>query len=829
MEPKKINYKNMVALFSKTLTMDMSRPPVRRIKKNGISCGQWVVFGYFDFLEVYPLPQEENSWLSDILKHNQELSAELDGDYYFHPLHLTTGTSETEDDKKYENFWTENSGKPFLFLTLVQEAAQGSIRKVREKVLLQDRASVARVCYRTMELSDLVIVWRSDSLFDIFQEIHDLYQMEEVGDMSTFSSVSRALVSSSPLKDWEAIDPGRKFFASARYVVRGVQESHDSLNCLKKQGIDISHVYFSTGMEDLHMLQENMDVKTLLGLLRTHLNDGHRRAFFECSTRLGIPEGVPPGKELCPGTLDSIDGRSSSPGMDGMESVFSSHCKDLLEKFQRVRQESKEISGVYEISWMKPTSNLLNALADMSKNWVMDGFCYLIYDAARLFCHKIERWNASQRPMKAKMETESVQRFIRGWGGLMEQATRIDGRFIQMPGFSPALCEIPAHLLEFYLSTMMCCADLMGNKSEGHDVALLLVPKICRRMKVIAILEEPRDTNHLLYVDIPMEMLYRPVSVLCGLCHELAHYVGETWRNRKQRGYLVIYSAAYELACHLRICSWSTVEKIYRQLLDLCQRKDTFLMKYAESLSILLQMGINSLLLDDTVFFNWHRIYQDEMDLSSSQMRHVRLESDICRNTILADTAQFFDDLDNLIYLFRECYADMVMIYLLNPSEAMYRSFAEQEIRPLSEESGDWCPDSRYYRLVERWGLVIRAARKKGIWKRVSAVSGTMFSPAMKRFCDDIDQFIDWFDDLGGEAPEHRSKETLQQVFDYLVKCYDTIDGTLMGKSSSLQDSEGLGRLARLRDLFAKLSNQYDIDYDACGHFIELYRKTILN
>lgn len=829
MEPKKIDYKNMVALFSKTLTMDMSRPPARWTKKNGTSCGQWVVFGYFDFLEVYPLPREEDSWLSDILKHNQELSAELDGDYYFHPLHLTMGTSESEDSEKYEDFWTNNSGKPFLFLTLVQEAAQGSIRKVQETVLSQGRASVARVCYRTMELSDLVVAWRSASLFDIFQEIHDLYQMEEVGDMSTFSSVSQALVSS-PQKDWEQIDPGRKFFASARYVVRGVQESHEYLQWLENQGIDISHVYFSTGMEDLHMLQENMDVNTLLRLLCTHLNDGHRRAFFECSTRLGIPEKVPAGKGPCLGTPDSASARPSSPDKDNMESVFSNHCKDLLERFQRVRQESEDISGAYEISWMKPASNLLNALADMSKNWVMDGFCYLIYDAARLFCGKIERWEASRRPMKAKMETESVQRFIRGWGGLMEQATRIDGRFIQMPGFSPALCEIPAHLLEFYLSTMMCCADLMGNKAEGHDVALLLVPKICRRMKVIAILEEPRDSNHLLYVDIPMEMLYRPVSVLCGLCHELAHYVGETWRNRTRRGYLVVYSAAYELACHLKICSWNTVEKIYRQLLDLCQHKDASLMEYAESLSGLLQMGINALLLDDTAFSNWHKIYQDEMDLSSYQIRNVRLESDICRNTILADTAQLFDDLENLIYLFRECYADMVMIYLLNPGEVMYRSFAEQEIRPLSEENENWRPDCRYYTLVERWGLVIRAAQKKGIWKQAPAgVSGTAPSPAMKRFCDDIDRFITWFNGSGGEAPEHRSKETLQQVFDYLVKCYDTIDGTLSGKSSGPRNLKGLEQLARLRALFAQLSNQYDIDYGACGHFIELYRATILS
>lgn len=832
MKPQKIDYRNMVALFSKALTMDMTHPPIRRMGENDVSCGKWIVFGYFDFLEVYPLPQKEVSWLSDILKHNQVLSAELDGDYYFHPLHLTTGSSRTEDSGKYEDFWTKNDDKPFLFLTLVQETTQGSISKIREKVL-KSKTPVERVCYRTMELSDLVVVWRSASLSDIFQEIHELYQMEEVGDMSTFSSVSQALVNG-PKENWAAVDPDKEFFASARYVVRSVQESHEYLLWLKEQNIDISHVYFSTGMEDLHMLQENMSVKTLLSLLHTHLNDGHHRAFFECSTRLGIPETILSGKEPPSAEPEEPGSQNDgSQGKNGMESVFSTRCKELLVKFQDVRNNTKnakdfegseDFSGIYEISWMKPSSNLLNALTDMSKNWVMDGFCYLIYDAARLFCSKIEHWAASRRPMKKK-ETEAVQRFIRGWGGLMEQVTRIDGRFIQMPGFSPALCEIPAHLLEFYLSVMMCCADLMGKKAEGHDVALLLVPKICRRMKVYEILEKPQDRTHLLYVDIPMEMLYRPVSVMCGLCHELAHNVGETWRNRKRRGYFVLYAAAYELAGHLKIRSRATVYQIYTQLLDICRRpKYASQMEYAKGLSVLLQMGVNSLLPDDAVFSSWHVAYQEEKNLLSYQMRNVRLESDVCRNKILADATELFSDLENLIYLFRECYADMVMICLLNPNEEMYRSFAEQEITSWIEENGGFYPDRQYYLLVERWGIVIRAARKAEIWKREAP--GKEPGPALKRFCEDIDRFIDWFNASGEDFPEHRSKESLQQVLDYLVVCYGIIDKTLGSKTAAPKDSE---QLERLRGLFTKLSCQYDIDYDACGHFIELYRKTILN
>lgn len=830
---EKIDYRNIVALFSKALTMDMSHPPESQAAISEEGCGSWTVLGYFDFLQIYPLLRERNFWLSDILKHNQDLSAKLDGNYYFHPLHLTTGASEEADENKYRQFWTENKNMPFLSLTLVQEAAPGSTQVIQEAVISQGKQGTVKcACYRTMELSDLVVVWRSASMFDIFQAIHELYQMEEVGDISTFSTISQEFISSFPDNGIPSPDPGKEFFASARYVVRSTQESNDYFQQIKLEGIDISHVYFSTGMEDLHMLQEHMSMADFLHFLRAHLGYSHHHAFFESSTRLGIPEDIVDDKSLCEKAEASEEAqecvgnkdKNDKNFADDMGTVFPENCRRLLTQFQDVRGKTLDIVSTYEISWMKPASNLLNALADMSKNWVMDGFCYLIYDAARLFCKKIKNWSELQRPMKAKKETENVQRFIRGWGGLMEQATRTDGRFIQMPGFSPALCEIPAHLLEFYLSVMMYCANLMASHSEQHDVALLLVPKICRRMKVIAILDESKSKDHLLYVDIPMEMLYEPVSVLCCLCHELAHYVGETWRKRQLRGNKIIYSAAYELACQLKISTGSVIREIYTHLKELCEQKDKAAIDYAESLSILMRMGIKSLVADDTVFSKWHDLYQDSRNQTSAQTRFTQFESDIYRSQILADTAELFDDIENLIYLFRECYADMVMLYLLNPSETMYKIFAEQEIQSLAKDQKDWQINRQYYVLVERWGLVIRTAYQKGLWRRdVSEAAVVTNSPIMKQFCYDIDQFIAWFDAAGSDIKEHRSKETLQQVFDYLIDCYDTISADL----DNANPHETL-RLYELRELFARLSEHYDIDYQACEQFTKLYRETIL-
>ena len=70
-------------------------------------------------------------------------------------------------------------------------------------------------------------------------------------------------------------------------------------------------------------------------------------------------------------------------------------------------------------------------------------------DAAKLFCSEIKKTTSDDGTALTARQMEDIQRFVRGWGTLMEQATKMDGRFLQMPGFSPALCEIPAKLLEF--------------------------------------------------------------------------------------------------------------------------------------------------------------------------------------------------------------------------------------------------------------------------------------------------------------------------------------------------------------------------------------------
>jgi len=793
------DYRNMVAMFSKTLNMDMACPPASNAA-SGSQESCWTVLGYFDFLQIYPLPRKERSWLSDVLRHNRAITAQLNGAYYFHPLHLTAGGE--GEEALYRRFWTEREDMPFLILTLVQESAPGRVRKIREEIERGETNDVPRVCYHTMELSDLAVVWRSDSLIKLFREIHRLYQLEIVGDMSSFTAIDRTFLEDFAAGRRPVADAGQKLFASARFVVRNAAASHAYLQALRQAGTDISHTYFSTGIEDLHMLLENISVYDFLRFFHAHLHNPYQYAFFECATRLGIPEEVP----------QELTGRHRPA-----DSPLTQKCKCLLTKFQCACRQTHD-----DTSWMKPAGNLLNVLADMSKNCVMDGFCYLIYDAARLFCDKIQEWSISQAALDNNAQTSALQRFVRGWDELMEQATRTDGRFIQMPGFSPAVCEIPAHLLECYLSVTMCCAELMMVPPDESDAALLLVPKICRRVKVYPILDTTRGETHLLYVDIPMELLYNPLSVLCALCHELAHNIGNTCRKRKLRSYKILYATAYELANWLGLPPSNSVQTIYTALRYVCEENDNYSTLYLSELTVLLRGGVRALLENSEEFSHW---IQQAAGHDPVKTRALQNTGSIKRGGLQYGNNAFHAEMANLLYLFRECYADMIMLYLLRPDWTVYEALAIPELRmrvevarKRGEEAAFWKSES-YCTLVERWGLVIALMLDRRIWN----VSGPAQpgDPISERFHADVNAFISWLNSSGSASPHYRSKESLWQVLDYLDSCYQAMD-------ASFQTDARLSELEALHTLVAGLSDEYPINYEKFGHFITMYRKKML-
>lgn len=759
--------------------------------------GKWFVLGYFDTLEIYiPHQREKDSWLNSMFIHNVELSKHLDGDFYYHPLHLFDMAPENAE--VFLNSKGDTGTKPYLFVTLVQSATRPPYRKPAysqelqqtiQKVTRNNKHVECMFC-RSLELSDLVVLMRSDSLFRLTELLHEIYLLPDIGDMSTFAAIDQDYL----LHDFT---PGKntgqgKLHVEMKCVVRRTRGIKQYLDFIEEH---FGSAYFITGVEDLHIQWSCISEDTFLEFLQTifcndQINKLFCGTFSECITQIGIPEK----SSLANSEMD--DCTQDEPE----ETLLTKTCVNLLAEFQHTRERRQYAWCSADHAWLKSAHSLYNAMTDMSRNWVLDGFCYLILGSAIRFCQDVEEKVSLPSGLRQDNQLEridekylsGIQRFVRGWGVLMEQATRTDGRFIQMPGFSPALCEIPARLLEFYLAFTQRCAKMlcMQDDQEG-DIALLLVPKICRRMKVESIFDDIRNIDHLLYVDIPLETLYSPTKVLCCLNHELAHFVGEQWRNRDCRSNEIIYVTAYELASSLRMLSPGAVTNWYTHLRGEISPEDG---NYSKTLAVYLKGVSRGLLADDERYNCIREAFLDEIqqrwtlsELSMWEIKNVR-----ARERLISNNEEFKKRIDGIIYLFRESYADLCMINLLHPRRCSYLALAEEELSWLSRRVGleKLEQDSQYTIIVERWAVLLGMEEiwlgddgeyeSVDVWLAAKK-SAPSVSMLLNRFLTDISQRLTVWraDDQPGNGDFYRDNEVIRHLWDYLDTCQSAISRTL--------------------------------------------------
>lgn len=773
-----MQYQNMVALFGKALKTDLSKLQKPEAVPAAIG-DKWIALGYFDTLQFYALPADgASSWIQSMWTHNVQCSATLTGDFYYHPLHLIASITE-EDQTLYREFW-EAADCPYIFLTMVQATDPSRLWGISDKSLVQhldalldmrpNQKDLRHVFYRTVELSDLVVLWRSNEICNILTGMQNLYQKAVIGDLNTFPAIQYAFLNAFNPQNVSCSEE-RKIFASTQYTVKDSDKANSFFNNVLSEG---SPAFFTTGVEDIRVINQEVTTDALLVYLKKSLLNSENRALFdqafsESATQIGIPDI---------GRSESLS-RSTS---------LERECVTLLDRFQAIRNRLyiDKTCQRFDWSWIKAVSNLLNALVDMSRNWVMDGFCYLMLDAAKLFCSEIKKSTSDDETALTVKQMEDIHRFVRGWGTLMEQATKMDGRFLQMPGFSPALCEIPAKLLEFYLAfTRKIISVIQTGDSENiggeRKISLLFVPKICRRVKVNSIFKEDSYHNHLLYVDIPLDQLYSPEEILCALSHEAAHFAGETWRCREVRKFELLYTLAQEFATYLRVNTATPVSIIYAHLKDRCNAdgliaQDILQSAYECMLEIAAQdMG---LLLD-----KFKSDIAEEADtLVLERINDLRSESILLARQFILKKSYMESAVKNLKYLFQECYADLNMILLLHLSAKDYIKMAGNELKCLSWE-GDLKSDSRYYVIVQRWVVLLKAT---GIW------SGGVF-PTEPSEIEEFDEYLkQFYNDIrclmsAGEDPNYLknkvspgyyyyfTRETLRHITSYIERCASVI------------------------------------------------------
>lgn len=708
----------IVIRFSKALDLNLIQdglPFLDNVKQLG---GPWMTLGYFDAMQIYSLPNCDNqSWLKAVWNHNIKLSEGLNGRHYIHPFHIMVDAPISTSGNRYKEFWTRESN--CLFVTLAQGIPQDNTTGVYSKDLEQkicnllenrDTDSVSYIFYHTLELSDLVILWKADSMAEILACMQMLYFQPFIGDLNTFCGISyTALERKSNIQhDQAAIGPIIPR-VSMRFLVRDAQKPPKVFTELKKYFEQ--EPYFVTGTEDLHVIWTDIPEWTFYRILhRCFLQESDnsefrqliQNAFREMETHVGM-------RATCPPYRNKSDLLKTSK--------LTQKCQKLFDLFSAIVPTARNQENECDYSWMKAVRNQLNEMLDMSQSYVVDGLCYLALDSVTLFCDEMSGLLSSIEPLTSQ-QVKGILRFVRGWGILMEQAGRADGRFTRLPGFSPPLYDIPSSLLEFYLAfTKLCGRILQTGGQDMNRFAMLIVPKLCRRIKVESVLNfKDPPCPRLLYVDIPLDTLYDPFTVLCQLVHEISHFCGEYWRKRAERTNYYLAIGAYELAVALGMETKQTIQAIRDDLNRECPQKEYYLLDKQWTVS----EAMLRLVKDERTFGRWMEVCEKSLHFEEPWHQYEWKSWCVSHRAILLSSysnGALYQIMNQVRELFQECYADVSMICTLDLHLNDYLNLAANELRLYSK----WLettpndptkleqPDA-YMMIVQRWAAVCSAA-----------------------------------------------------------------------------------------------------------------------
>lgn len=649
--------------------------------------------------------------------------------------------------------------------------------------------------YRTLDLSDVVLVMKSDSVYELMHKLGKLYSTPSIGDIYSYYCIRQEELFDDP--DFHlALSSDSGILASVRFAVRNAKKMNDFLSELKRlpQFEDSeSHrcIFFVTGTEDINAITTNLSSAELCDIFRfIHLSLDKEPSFYDAvddiTSRIGIPED-----DL---NINQSD-RTSVPFVNNLRTVYTDLRATLI----------TALATESEKDWHRTILETLDSLIEMSTNSVLRPVCFILLGAINGIVDKI-----SKKLIDCVEMEQELNEFLIGTTYVMEHILRMEGELVHHPETRPLLFDIPASILEFDLALVDRCADyfksrehkcqdstLLG-KADNREYCFLIVPRLYTNITIHDFCNKHDDVLRLLYVEIPLSLMYNPFEVACNLVHEVAHHSGEITRHRDLRHKRLCYCCALLLAEALGVDdSKKTVNLIYQRLflqlaLELRNRDLTGRVYLRDLLPIYFNLA-KKMFGNKNICLEFIREYVGDSSGDSripeelfDTLYGTYLETE--RGSCILDIRKRIEQVSSL---FSECYADLAMKTLLSLSDVEYLKLLSNDFALYSQaRNGNVSDDTNsttYVYLIERVSLVLCASSNNVLQSLQATLSQQI---GMESFINEIIVFCTEFtkcdertttnlphnsnDDT--PAMPYHSFQILDTICEYLQQCLSTME-----------------------------------------------------
>ena len=810
----------------------------RKIDLPNNNIGPWVTLGHFDAMYTYELPIGSTNILGAICKNNQNISSYNSGDTYFHPLYLLSEHDDT-------TFWKEGHSKYFLAVVRIHYAE--SVDPPRELVGQLYRDATEQGCslfvYETIELSDLVLTVSANHMRGLLEFTLSLRKYDCIGKLYTYCGISYQYIKQAqPLlhdKDEDTSDSIASL--SIRFSVTDFKRALEQMKAIQHI-LGEGTAYSVVGVDDLAVNYQNIPTRKFIFLLRSCFLPGNdtisplNTAFSDMTTRVGI---------VAPPANDSFDKD------DAGKKVLNATTCDLAAVDKHIRNSDKlraacrkivnldneikefvhkndcRIQYYYDLSWLRPLSELTKSLLRMCQTSVLDEFVYLMLPGATAFLQNINEQlhkclivsensnsdDANNNQNDFKNNIHKYQRFVEDWAHLMEHIMRIEGQLTPHPDMRPIIYDIPIVMLEYTLAFLDQISQILRSCDTGsRGTNFLLVPRLCERISALELFGANDGMPGLILVRIPLQTLYNPKQVLSALVHETSHFVGETSRNRIFRTTCIIQATAILIA--------KAVFSTYHSGLI-----NTLIQRLNQVISAVdLETNVkNQLRRIEGIIGSWV-----ESLFENSKPENVLVYSDLIRDALYSDQSdevfciptelmelndilvpRFQLLLADLCYLFREVYADICMMYLLPLTPEFY-------IETLVEELSIGIQEQASYEQYATRIYVCLTASGKNVLETINRCRH-IDKQNLEQICTEFDK-IQKSLQLGMESEDRLIPiGSVDQLKKYAEECYKTLEENFGGDAHR----------GKARELFNAICDCKD--YNQILSTINSYRKKLIS
>lgn len=787
-------------------------------KKPEDSFNQYSIFGEYDGVFSYKIQGSEQALLKEIENNNKILAEQMSDSIFFKSLYLIYPAKEKYTDET-DKFWNKKS--PFFFVSVIHMdhccvdldtlkcGREHIIKMIDDKKQLNNTNWTFRYrVYYSLDLSDYIIVWKTEEPADVMAAIRYLYENSNfIGYTNTICALPTSNFEN--LTKTKTLLGQKKFSMSIQAVAKSYSEArkmHEKIVDDMKNKYEIqSKPCFSMGNDDYLGFFEKVLPEALYDLYYILMNDTNfDNAILSINTTLAINGYSEINNEeasVCETNTEILEVLNTAKKI---KKDLMRVCHEIKEDFVNLFNENSEVFNRF--FWKKTIVELLVLLDNMSKSTVFDSACFLFLDSIHLFLSFIKHLRVQNQTDEelicALKENElHIETFIREWEQLINHVVQIDGAFQKTPGYEPLNYNISQSIVEFqnafaqkviqYFSSL---DEINAENERVTNISSFVVPKLCRRFKTTQWFFDNRANDSLLFITIPVSQMFETFSNMIALTHEISHYCSNDVRLRKCRTETVLLSIASLICSNLQLNSNKSIEFTFRVLKELFENEsDNNYNYYLSDLSVI-SKRVAFRFLDNVenlnkLFYVYLYDYAKENgnelnDKAGFAVKVRRISTHLIGvpsndDYVFISFRSIYNLIDDLIILVKEGYADLMMVYVLGLKPEDYLKESFKDLSLLSNKT-DY---EKVYFKYQRVLVVCETLILSGLWSReqfkMLAYDEKCIDENCKGFCAEFaDVFDKWHQKSLDECDYARlffNDDVIATVVRYLNNCIEMI------------------------------------------------------